>query len=96
MFIFICSYYNLTTVLYEEIEVEDNSRIVAVVKKGIDAESMKDLQQKKACFPEFGGLGKFCKSNIHVIFRAISFITAFSAIHTSSYVPSAFKLATRS
>ncbi|KAJ9575280.1 hypothetical protein L9F63_025763 [Diploptera punctata] len=49
-------YYNLSTVLYQEIENQVNSKIVAVVKNDVTAKSMKDLKNKNACFPEYGGL----------------------------------------
>lgn len=52
--------YNLTGALFEETEVEKYSSVVAVIRER-DSEKItrfEDFKGKRACFGEFGGIGK--------------------------------------
>lgn len=52
--------YNLTSALYEETETAKYSSVVAVIKE-VDAKDItkfEDFRGKRACFGEFGGIGK--------------------------------------
>jgi hypothetical protein len=58
----------LSAVLFEETEPEKYSSVVILIKEK-DSDDMKrfeDFRGKKACFPEFGGIGlkKFLSSSI--------------------------------
>lgn len=60
------SVYNLTTALYEETEEEKYSSVVAVIKEQ-DAERItrfEDFSEKRACFPEYGGIASISFINI--------------------------------
>jgi len=52
------SFFNLTTVAYQETEENGSFKVVAVVNYNLTATAMMELKNKKACFPEFAGLGK--------------------------------------
>ena len=52
------SFFNLTTVAYQETEENGSFKVVAVVNRNLSATAMMELKDKKACFPEFAGLGK--------------------------------------
>lgn len=57
--------YNLTSVLFEETETEKYSSVVAVINER-DAgkiKSFEDFKGKRACFGEFGGIGKSTHSS---------------------------------
>jgi hypothetical protein len=54
----IFSFFNLTTVMYQETTEDGHFKVVAVVSSSIGAANLTELENKKACFPEFGGLGK--------------------------------------
>ncbi|XP_021919269.1 transferrin-like isoform X3 [Zootermopsis nevadensis] len=47
---------NLTTVMYQETIQDGHFKIVAVVNLNLTASNMSELENKKACFPEFAGL----------------------------------------
>lgn len=51
---------NLSAVLFEETETEHYSSVVVVIKERDSGsiEKFEDFRGKKACFPEFGGIGK--------------------------------------
>ncbi|XP_018395848.1 PREDICTED: transferrin-like [Cyphomyrmex costatus] len=53
--------YNLSSVLYSETELDKNSVTLAVMREPKDdnylIKNFHDLKDKKACFPEYGGLG---------------------------------------
>lgn len=58
--------YNLSTILYEETEDSRYSSVVAVIKES-DAEritSFEDFRDKRACFPEYGGIASIAFINI--------------------------------
>ena len=60
LFPLISSPYNLTAALFEETESDKYSSVVAVIKER-DADRItrfEDFKGKKACFGEFGGIGK--------------------------------------
>lgn len=60
------SVYNLSTILYEETEDSRYSSVVAVIKES-DAEritSFEDFRDKRACFPEFGGIASIAFINV--------------------------------
>lgn len=52
------SVYNLTAALYAETETERYSAVVMVVKEKSKFRSFEDLKNAKACFPEYGSIGK--------------------------------------
>jgi len=52
------SFFNLSTIAYQETEENGSFKIVAVVNHNSSATAMVELKNKKACFPEFAGLGK--------------------------------------
>jgi hypothetical protein len=54
----ILSFFNLTTVAYQETEENGSFKVVAVVKHNLTATKMTEFKDMKACFPEFAGLGK--------------------------------------
>lgn len=56
--IFNFSPYNLTAAVFAEIDTEKYSQVVVLVKDGSKYETFESLQGAKACFPEFGGIGK--------------------------------------
>lgn len=58
------SFSNLRTVMYQETIQDGHFKVVAVVNPNLTAASMSELENKKACFPEFAGLGKN-----HIIFK---------------------------
>jgi hypothetical protein len=51
------SFFNLTTVAYQETKESGSFKVVAVVKDNLAATAMTELKDMKACFPEFAGLG---------------------------------------
>ncbi|KAG5669349.1 hypothetical protein PVAND_017237 [Polypedilum vanderplanki] len=58
--------YNLTTAVYEETEVDKYSSVVAMIKNS-DAEKItrfEDFRDKRACFPEFGGIASIAFINV--------------------------------
>ncbi|KAL6420546.1 hypothetical protein ACFW04_014876 [Cataglyphis niger] len=60
--------YDLSTVLYSETEMDKNSVIIAVVRESEDnnypIKSFHDLKNRKACFPEYGGISWLSFTNI--------------------------------
>jgi hypothetical protein len=50
--------------MYQETIQDGHFKVVAVVNPNLTAASMSELENKKACFPEFAGLGKN-----HIIFK---------------------------
>jgi hypothetical protein len=54
----ILSFFNLTTIAYQETEEKGSFKVVAVVNHNLAATAMTELKDKKACFPEYAGLGK--------------------------------------
>jgi hypothetical protein len=52
------SLFNLATVMYQETMQDGHFKVVAVVNPSIGAANLRELKNKKACFPEFGGIGK--------------------------------------
>lgn len=58
MFSFIKSPYNLTTALYVETETEKYASVVVVVRADSSYERFENLRNAKACFAEFGSIGK--------------------------------------
>lgn len=44
--------------MYQETIQDGHFKIVAVVNLNLTASNMSELENKKACFPEFAGLGK--------------------------------------
>lgn len=52
------STYNLTAALYAETETSKYSSVVAVIKATSKYERFENLRNSKACFAEFGGIGK--------------------------------------
>lgn len=56
--IFVLSVYNLTAALYAETETERYSSVVMVVKENTKFRKFEDLKGSKACFPEYGSIGK--------------------------------------
>jgi len=50
-------FFNLTTVAYQETKENGSFKVVAVVNRNLAATAMMQLKDKKACFPEFAGLG---------------------------------------
>ena len=66
LFILFFSVYNLSTILYEETEDNKYSSVVAVIKEA-DAEritSFESFRDKRACFPEFGGIASIAFINV--------------------------------
>jgi hypothetical protein len=64
--------YNLTTALYAETETEKYSSVVVVVKANSTFQTLNDLKNAKACFPEFGSIASIAFMNAgkqHKIFR---------------------------
>lgn len=54
--------YNLTSALYAETETEKYASVVAVVRANSTYERFENLRHAKACFAEFGSIGKGCWS----------------------------------
>ncbi|XP_023702875.1 transferrin isoform X2 [Cryptotermes secundus] len=48
--------YNLRTVMYQETIEDGHFKVVAVINSRTGAANLTELKNKKACFPEFGGL----------------------------------------
>jgi hypothetical protein len=44
--------------MYQETTEDGHFKVVAVVNSSFGAANLRELENKKACFPEFGGLGK--------------------------------------
>lgn len=49
-------FYNLRNVMYQETTEDGHFKVVAVVNFSNGAANLRELENKKACFPEFGGL----------------------------------------
>ncbi|XP_012525647.1 transferrin [Monomorium pharaonis] len=60
--------YGLSTILYSETEMDKNSMILAVMREPTDSnypvKSFYDIKDKRACFPEYGGLSWLSFVNI--------------------------------
>ncbi|XP_029670879.1 transferrin-like isoform X1 [Formica exsecta] len=60
--------YDLSTVLYSETEMDKNSVIIAIVRESKDniypIKNFYDLKNRKACFPEYGGISWLSFTNI--------------------------------
>lgn len=50
--------YNLSAALFEETEQSKYSSVVIVVKEDSRINGFDDFKNSRACFPEFGGIGK--------------------------------------
>lgn len=49
--------FNLTAAMYDETDDQLYSRVVILIKAQSRISGFNDLKGKKACFPEFGGIG---------------------------------------
>jgi hypothetical protein len=45
--------------MYQETTQDGHFKVVAVVSSDLTSASLTELENKKACFPEFAGLGKY-------------------------------------
>lgn len=59
IYVGISSNFKLTSAMYAETEEALYSRVVILIKAGLNIQRFEDLRGRKACFPEFGGIGKF-------------------------------------
>lgn len=50
--------FNLTSAMYAETDDQHYSKVVILIKANSRINTFNDLKGKKACFPEFGGIGK--------------------------------------
>lgn len=65
--------HNLQNLLYNDKSDKDISSIVAVISESSTVKNFADLKGKKACFPEYQGLGKvFQCSLVHIYLFNIS------------------------
>jgi hypothetical protein len=53
--------------MYQETEQSGHFKVVAVINPDLTAANLRELEGKKACFPEFAGLGKG-----HISFKHLS------------------------